>query len=284
VIRIKLPQLSGRRDPATICVPPSPSTPLTPAAKEPAPTNRQAAGRSAADPGVAVDVSAAVPSAQISPAIPPREPACSQEQVAAVLPDSAVSLEVLSEGPSPDHAHAPGRTGYPGPPAVPPAPTPIQLPEDWSMHPQQGTSAAAESVIQAMAAAHKALCDVPAPVAPAIGIEQVTPELGERHAPGEESALSGGGREGIVSSHVNGGVYSVADYPYSSPGALALTEPGQGPVLPAVGDVVPPVISCTSDGVVLPPPGAECQLPGDLVEGYGIKDTRVLTSSEPPAQ
>jgi hypothetical protein len=37
---------------------------------------------------------------------------------------------------------------------------------------------------------------------------------------------------------------------------------------------VPPV------GDVLPPPVAECQLPGDLMEGYGIKETRVLTTGE----
>jgi hypothetical protein len=37
-------------------------------------------------------------------------------------------------------------------------------------------------------------------------------------------------------------------------------------------------------GGALPPPGDECQLPGDLVEGYGIKDTRVLTTSEAHAQ
>jgi hypothetical protein len=54
------------------------------------------------------------------------------------------------------------------------------------------------------------------------------------------------------------------------------------PALPASAAVPPPVVP-PADGVLLPPPGDECQLPGDLVEGYGIKATRVLTSSERPA-
>jgi hypothetical protein len=42
----------------------------------------------------------------------------------------------------------------------------------------------------------------------------------------------------------------------------------------------PPVVPI-DDGGVLPPAGAECQLPDDLIQVYGIQSTQVLTSSEP---
>jgi hypothetical protein len=66
------------------------------------------------------------------------------------------------------------------------------------------------------------------------------------------------------------------------PAAVAASAAAPVPTGPAVaGSVTLPVVFPVEG--VLPPPGVECQLPGDLVEGYGINDTRVLTSSEAPA-
>jgi hypothetical protein len=58
--------------------------------------------------------------------------------------------------------------------------------------------------------------------------------------------------------------------PSSTPGpAVAQLAEGPGPLC-AGADVVPPV-------------GMECTLPVGFVEAYGVKSTRVLTTSEAPA-
>jgi hypothetical protein len=81
--------------------------------------------------------------------------------------------------------------------------------------------------------------------------------------------------QGTDEVHLGGG----SDAETSLLAAVAGDAAAHVPTEPAVaGNVAAPV-----EGVLLPPPGDECQLPDDLVEGYGIKDTRVLTSSEPPS-
>jgi hypothetical protein len=85
---------------------------------------------------------------------------------------------------------------------------------------------------------------------------------------------------------VDGGLLSGSTH------GLALTKCANIPALPAAqapavlpvpgvaGDVGPPLLPPVAG--TLPPPAAECQLPGDLVEGYGIKESKVLTSDEAP--
>jgi hypothetical protein len=83
---------------------------------------------------------------------------------------------------------------------------------------------------------------------------------------------------------VHAPIPSAVDDLHGDPGVLGLVEHGQGSVLcAAAGDVGPPPVPCPVGGA-LPRPGDECQLPGDLVEEYGIKDTKLLTASEPPSQ
>jgi hypothetical protein len=267
VIRIKLAKPSVHRVPATTGTPPLPSTPLTPPSKEPALGSGPAVGRTAADPGNTGGTKQAVLPQLTSPAHPPSEAERSREQGAAVLPDAVAPAELPSEEPGP--AHTPG-------PAVPAVPVSAERPQGRPTHLQQVTSAAAEPAMQTVAATHRSLARVPALVGPAAGVQQVAAELGGRHAPTEQPALplSVGGRGGVM-NHVNGVACSAEGDLHGRPGVLTLMEGGQGSVPPPV--VLPP------DEGVLPPPGAECQLPGDLVEGYGIKDTRVLTSSEPPS-
>jgi hypothetical protein len=93
----------------------------------------------------------------------------------------------------------------------------------------------------------------------------------------------GPGRVTLLSGrHIASAEPALQDGLQEPPAAVAASVAAPLPVVPAVSGSVPaPVVPLV--GGVLPPPGDECQLPGDLVEGYDIKSTRILTSSEPPA-
>jgi hypothetical protein len=112
--------------------------------------------------------------------------------------------------------------------------------------------------------------------APATLAMQATQPEEARPTAFPQQQFRGGGGRGSGSIHG-----SALTQPAGSPVLPAAGAPAVPPVLPPAGNVPPPVVLPVEE--VLPPPGAECQLPGDLVEVYGIKATRVLTSSEPPS-